>query len=95
MRNSEIGVLTNDGTNRSDALHVSRRTGDLTELRSEALELVNEARERHALPALQSRPELDRAAQAHAGEKRENICGIYWDPVALSNLARLHPPLIA
>src|SRR5512132_4135323 len=41
-------------------------TGDLTELRSKALKLVNEAREQHGLPALQSRPELDRAAQAHA-----------------------------
>jgi uncharacterized protein YkwD len=41
-------------------------TGHLTELRSEALELVNEARKQHGLPALQSRPELDRAAQAHA-----------------------------
>ena len=40
--------------------------GDLPELRSKALELVNEAREQHGLPALQSRPELDRAAQAHA-----------------------------
>ena len=40
--------------------------GDLRELRSKALELVNGAREQHGLPALQSRPELDRAAQAHA-----------------------------
>jgi uncharacterized protein YkwD len=39
---------------------------DLSELRSKALKLVNEAREQHGLPALQSRPELDRAAQAHA-----------------------------
>jgi uncharacterized protein YkwD len=43
-------------------------TSDLTELRSEALELVNEAREQHGLPALQSCPELDRAAQAHADD---------------------------
>ena len=41
-------------------------TGDLPELRSKALEVVNEAREQHGLPPLQSRPELDRAAQAHA-----------------------------
>ena len=40
--------------------------GDLPELRSKALELVNEAREKHGLPDLQPRPELDRAAQAHA-----------------------------
>jgi uncharacterized protein YkwD len=44
----------------------SAETDDLTELRSKALELVNEAREQHGLPALQPRPELDRAAQAHA-----------------------------
>jgi uncharacterized protein YkwD len=39
---------------------------NLAELRSKALELVNEAREQHGLPALQCRPELDQAAQAHA-----------------------------
>ena len=43
-------------------------TGDLTELRSEALKLVNEAREQHGLPALQSRQELNQAAQAHADD---------------------------
>jgi uncharacterized protein YkwD len=47
-------------------LSSAAETGDLTDLRSKALELVNEAREQHGLPALQSRPELDRAAQAHA-----------------------------
>lgn len=46
-------------------LNSAAEPGDLRELRSEALELVNEAREQHGLPALQSRPELDRAAQAH------------------------------
>ena len=92
MRNSEIGMLTNDDTNHSDALHLSRRTGDLTELRSEALKLVNEARERHALSALQSRPDLDLRRMRE--RMRENICGIYWDPVALSNLVRLYRLLI-
>src|SRR5512134_3199673 len=53
--------------------------GDLTKLRSEALELVNEAREQHGLPDLQPRPELDRAAQAHAEDMLDRY---YFDHVS-------------
>jgi uncharacterized protein YkwD len=53
--------------------------GDLAELRSKALELVNKARQQHGLPALQSRLELDRAAQAHA---EDMLSRNYFDHVS-------------
>jgi uncharacterized protein YkwD len=55
-------------------------TGDLALLRERALALVNEARERHGLGALQSGADLNEAAQAHARDMGERIYYAHVSP---------------
>lgn len=47
---------------------LAAETGELTDLRAQALSLVNDARKRHGLNSLQATETLNSAAQAHAAD---------------------------